>query len=307
MIKIHIIALSLTLLLSSCASRQWVYGTTRLSGKSGDRLVSSFEKRLPSTREDLIARIGSEPLSSINKDGETYDVWHFFKLGKLAISDEVITLVSRSKSGKLISISYTEAPYTNKFDLHLYEGYRAPIESSDYPGASMAFRKMLKKRETARSQHIGSKVAFSPDDEYWIHLKPNQYVTKWNPDGTCEYNTIPIKNERYIATHQPPSPTENENPSVWSQLPGIIANAVVTTAINEYLGPDAGSTVDTTPSAGNTGRRRSVSSRREIECPLCHGSGYSISMERAPDFDTGFEAKYRPKCKKCGGRKKVKL
>lgn len=106
-------------------------------------------------------------------------------------------------------------------------------------------------------------------------------------------------------------PTNNnsniDGNSVWSQLPGIIANAVVTTAINEYLGPDAGSTVDTTSSAGNTGSRSSVSSRREIVCPLCHGSGYSISMERVPNYDTGFKAKYRPKCKKCGGRKKVKL
>ena len=294
MIKIHIIALSLTLLLSSCASRQWVYGTTRLSGKSGDRLVSSLEKRLPSTREDLIARIGSEPLSSINKDGETYDVWHFFKLGKLAISDEVITLVSRSKSGKMISISYTEAPYTNKFDLHLYEGYRAPIESSDYPGASMAFRKMLQKRETARSQHIGSKVVFSPDDEYWIHLKPNQYVTKWNPDGTCEYNTIPIKNERYIATHQPPSPTENENPSVWSQLPGIIANAVVTTAINEYTGGSGtANTPDTTALTAGTGKKRRKNVTYWEPCSYCYGGA------KKTGFSTGV-------CPKCLGKGKYK-
>ena len=106
---------------------------------------------------------------------------------------------------------------------------------------------------------------------------------------------------------QAPQSQESQGPNFWGTMAGVVAGAIINTAINEYLGPDTGSTVDTTPSAGNTGSRSRVSSRREIECPLCHGSGYSISMERAPDFDTGFEAKYRPKCKKCGGRKKVKL
>ena len=106
---------------------------------------------------------------------------------------------------------------------------------------------------------------------------------------------------------QAPQSQESQGPNFWGTMAGVVAGAIINTAINEYLGPGAESTFDTTVSTGNTGSRSSISSRREMVCPLCHGTGYSISMKNATNYGTGYTEKYRPLCRKCGGRKKVRL
>lgn len=285
---------------TSCASRKWAFGTTDLSKKNSDRLITSLEKRLPSTREDLICRVGKEPISTVNKSGETYDVWHYCYYGMVPAGDEQTTLVSRSKNNRILSITWFSSPYPFfQFDGELYEAVKAPIEVSDYPGASEAYRNTLIKRETAFAEHKGTNVFFSPNKEYWAHLNKNQHLTAWNTDGTYKYITTPTQSSRTELANQDNESDQSDD--MWSNIAGAFAGAVATAVVNTYLNPGgtgAGGYTPDTSSNSSSGRKARVHVPKKT-CSYCGGTG-RVS-ERGTDYGYG-ASYYKKSCPSCGGK-----
>lgn len=70
---------------------------------------------------------------------------------------------------------------------------------------------------------------------------------------------------------------------------------------------ESASYTPTTTSSSNTGSKSQFSVKGTMTCPMCHGTGYSQTTRNVANYDTGYREKYRPYCRKCHGKGKVKL
>lgn len=468
---IYILCTVITLM--SCQQRiVWAYGVEKLSKAQVRATANEIEKTPCKTPDDIARVLHAQPSYSTSARGRHYDVWHYSEMYTNISKGFNTTLVAESSKGKLISMGLA-CPILQKWDTALVDAVSATPKDSLIPALSKAWRNYMPIREADRSQYLKMRVAFSPGNEYYVYLRDDQEISKWNHDGTYELVSIKkphqqanshteaaptathheayashansqgdleagcaflswnnsatinrmLKNKQfstiqsiektlgskahatgsstdgsyhiwqynwssanlkhhhtcmliaqcqgnkassvaylailedgknrfsgdqsliskieYLQTHWNTSVANQTNPGLYQalqtavnqstnatipyiqqrgaaikndQMAGIpslgevmatsLVNGLVEGAADTYLEPAVPPSNVSTGSGAGRSKRSTLP--REMTCPMCHGTGYSHSMRNMPNYGTGYREKYRPYCKKCGGKGKVK-
>lgn len=93
---------------------------------------------------------------------------------------------------------------------------------------------------------------------------------------------------------QAPQSQESQGPNFWGTMAGVVAGAIINTAINEYTGGSGtANTPDTTALTAGTGKKRRKNVTYWEPCSYCYGGA------KKTGFSTGV-------CPKCLGKGKYK-